>query len=88
MAATGSFAAISTLFGSPLTGAFLLMEVSGVAGAMASAVLVPGLLGAGIGALIFTGLGSLTGAGTFSLSDPGSPEHRAADVRRVRMVAG
>lgn len=73
MAATGSFAAVSTLFGSPLTGAFLLMEVSGVAGAMASVVLVPGLLGAGIGALIFTGLGSLTGEGTFSLRIPDLP---------------
>jgi H+/Cl- antiporter ClcA len=73
MAATGSFAAISTLLGSPLVGAFLLMEVTGVAGAMASAVLVPGLLGAGIGALIFTGLGALTGEGTFSLAIPDLP---------------
>jgi H+/Cl- antiporter ClcA len=73
IAATGSFAAISTLLGSPLVGAFLLMEVSGVAGAMASAVLIPGLLGAGIGALIFTGLGSLTGEGTFSLAIPHLP---------------
>ena len=30
IAAAGSFAAVSTLFGSPLTGAFLLMEVSGL----------------------------------------------------------
>lgn len=73
MAATGSFAAISTLLGSPLVGAFLLMEVTGVAGAMASATLVPGLLGAGIGALIFTGLGALTGQGTFSLAIPNLP---------------
>jgi H+/Cl- antiporter ClcA len=73
IAATGSFAAISTLLGSPLVGAFLLIEVSGIAGAMASAVLVPGLLGAGIGALIFTGLGSLTGEGTFSLAIPHLP---------------
>jgi H+/Cl- antiporter ClcA len=73
MAATGSFAAISTLLGSPLVGAFLLMEVTGVAGAMASATLVPGLLGAGIGALIFTGLGAITGEGTFSLAIPHLP---------------
>ncbi len=73
MAAAGSFAAISTLLGSPLVGAFLLMEVVGLAGAMATAVLVPGLLGAGIGALIFTGLGQLTGHGTFSLTIPDLP---------------
>ena len=36
IAAAGSFAAISTLLGSPLTGAFLLMEVSGL-GARCSA---------------------------------------------------
>jgi H+/Cl- antiporter ClcA len=72
-AAVGSFAAISTLLGSPLVGAFLLMEVTGVAGAMATVALVPGLLGAGIGALIFTGLGSLTGQGTFSLAVPHLP---------------
>lgn len=72
-AAVGSFAAISTLLGSPLVGAFLLMEVVGLAGATATAVLVPGLLGAGIGALIFTGLDNLTGQGTFSLAVPNLP---------------
>ena len=32
LAATGSFAAVSTLLGSPLLGAFLLMEASGLGG--------------------------------------------------------
>jgi H+/Cl- antiporter ClcA len=73
VAASGSFAAISTLLGSPLSGAFLLMEAIGLGGAMATLVLVPGLLGAGIGALIFTGLDSLTGFGTFSLAIPNPP---------------
>ncbi|MFD9123609.1 chloride channel protein [Kitasatospora sp. NPDC059571] len=65
--AAGSFAAISELLGSPLLGAFLLMEASGLGGAMLGVVLVPGLLAAGIGSLIFTGLGSWTGLGTYSL---------------------
>ncbi|MFG3140321.1 chloride channel protein [Streptomyces sp. NPDC048211] len=65
--AAGSFAAISALLGSPLIGAFLLMEASGLAGLMLGVALVPGLLAAGIGALIFTGLGSWTGLGTYSL---------------------
>ncbi len=73
IAATGSFAAVSTLLGSPIVGAFLLMEVTGVAGATESVVLVPGLLGAGLGALIFTGLDRLTGHGTFSLAIPDLP---------------
>ena len=71
--AAGSFAAISTLLGSPLVGAFLLMEVAGVGAAMTAVVLVPGLLAAGIGALIFVGLDSLTGFGTFSLAVPNIP---------------
>jgi len=73
IAGAGSFAAISTLLGSPLAGAFLLMEVAGVGAAMTGVVLVPGLLAAGIGALIFVGLDSLTGFGTFSLAVPDLP---------------
>jgi chloride channel protein, CIC family len=73
IAAAGSFAAISTLFGSPLLGAFLLLEAAGLGGPMLGLVLVPGLLAAGIGALIFLGLDSLTGFGTFSLTIPGLP---------------
>ncbi len=73
VAAAGSFAAISTLFGSPLLAAFLLMEASGIAGAMLELVLVPGLLAAGVGSLIFIGLDSWTGLGTFSLAIPNLP---------------
>jgi chloride channel protein, CIC family len=73
IAAAGSFAAISTLLGSPLLGAFLLLEASGLGGPMLGIVLVPGLLSAGIGTLIFIGLDSLTGFGTFSLTIPGLP---------------
>jgi H+/Cl- antiporter ClcA len=73
VAAAGSFAAISSLLGSPLLGAFLLLEASGFGGPMLGLVLVPGLLAAGIGMLIFVGLDSLTGFGTFSLAIPGLP---------------
>jgi H+/Cl- antiporter ClcA len=73
VAAAGSFAAVSTLLGSPLLGAFLLMEASGLGGAMLELVLVPGLLAAGVGALVFTGLDAWTGLGTFSLAIPHLP---------------
>jgi len=73
VAAAGSFAAIATLLGSPLTGAFLLMEATGLGGAMMELVLVPGLLAAGIGSLVFIGLDAWTGLGTFSLAIPGLP---------------
>ncbi|MBR7832879.1 chloride channel protein [Actinospica durhamensis] len=66
--AAGSFAAISTLLGSPLTGAFLLMEASGLSGATLEIALLPGLVASGIGALIFVGLGSWTGLGAVSLT--------------------
>ena len=71
--AAGSFAAISALFGSPLTGAFLLMEVSGIGGPLLGVVLVPGLLAAGVGSLIFIGLDAWTGFGDFSLAIPDIP---------------
>ncbi|WP_328792637.1 MULTISPECIES: chloride channel protein [unclassified Streptomyces] len=66
--AAGSFAAVSTLLGSPITGAFLLMEVSGIGGPMLGVVLVPGLLAAGIGSLVFIGMDNWTGLGTYSLA--------------------
>jgi H+/Cl- antiporter ClcA len=73
MSATGSFAAISSLLGSPLIGAFLLLEASGLGGPMLGLVLLPGLLAAGLGTLIFLGLDSITGLGTFTLAIPGLP---------------
>ena len=68
MASAGSFAAISTLLGSPVLGAFLIMEVAGIGGMTLSLVALPGLLASGIGALVFVGLDSWTGLGTFSLA--------------------
>ena len=68
MASAGSFAAISTLFGSPVLAAFLIMEVTGVGGATLSLVALPGLLASGIGALVFLGLDNWTGLGSFSLA--------------------
>lgn len=68
LASAGSFAAISTLLGSPLLGAFLIMEVAGIGGATLSLVALPGLLASGIGALVFVGLDNWTGLGNFSLA--------------------
>jgi len=68
MASAGSFAAISTLLGSPLLGAFLIMEAAGIAGATLSLVALPGLLAAGVGAIVFVGLDNWTGLGDFSLA--------------------
>ncbi len=80
VAAAGGFAAISTLFGSPLSAAFLLMEASGLGGPTLGLVLVPGLLASGIGALIFVGLDEWTGHGTVSLAIPNLPHYAHPDA--------
>ncbi|HEX8861541.1 MAG TPA: chloride channel protein [Actinomycetes bacterium] len=80
LASAGGFAAISTLLGSPILGAFLLMEVAGIGGPMLGLVLVPGLLAAGIGSLIFVGLDAWTGFGTFSLALPDLPKFARPDL--------
>ena len=78
--AAGSFAAIATLFGSPIPAAFLLMEAASLGGAMLDIVLLPGLLAAGVGALIFVGLDAWTGFGTFSLAIPNLPPYSHPDL--------
>src|SRR3954453_11284942 len=89
IAAAASFAAISTLIGgSPLAGAFLLMEASGIGGGMMGVVLIPGLLAAGIGSLIFLALASLTGFGSFSLSIPDIPTFTTPTVAEFLWAIG
>jgi H+/Cl- antiporter ClcA len=83
IAATGSFAAISTVLGNPLAGAVLLLEASGLGGPMAMIVMIPGLVGAGIGSLIFLGLDSWTGYGTFSLAVPNLPPAPTIDIAQI-----
>jgi chloride channel protein, CIC family len=84
----GSFAAVSTLLGSPLTGAFLLMEAAGIGGPLLGVILLPGLLAAGVGALIFVGLDSWTGYGTFSLAVPDIPQFGAPDGAQFLWAIG
>ena len=64
IAAAASLAAISSLFGSPAIAAVIIIEAAGLGGAMLPVFLLPGLLAAGIGSLVFVGMGSLTGLST------------------------
>jgi H+/Cl- antiporter ClcA len=66
--AAGTFAAISFLFGSPLVAAVLLVEAAGLGGPRLPVVLMPGLVAAGIGTMVETGMGSWTGADTSDIS--------------------
>jgi H+/Cl- antiporter ClcA len=68
MAAAGSFAAISVIFGSPIVAAVLVIEASGLGGAMLPLILVPGLIAAGIGSLVFIGMANWTGLDTSAYS--------------------
>jgi H+/Cl- antiporter ClcA len=81
----GLFAAISALFGNPLLAAFLVLEAAGASALAAPLVVVvlPGLLAAGLGYLVFTGVGSWTGVAPTSLAVDGLgsyPSLRLADV--------
>jgi H+/Cl- antiporter ClcA len=64
MAAAGSFAAVASIFGSPVIGAVLILEAAGLGGPTLPLVLLPGLTAAGIGSLVFIGLGSFSGFST------------------------
>jgi hypothetical protein len=61
IASSGSFAAISFLFGSPLIAAIIMIEAAALGGQRTRVMLIPGLIAAGIGSLVSTGVGSLTG---------------------------
>jgi H+/Cl- antiporter ClcA len=82
LAAAGSAAAISAIFGNPLVGAVLLMEAAGVGGPRLFAVLLPALLASGIGSIVFTGFGRWTGlhTGSLALRLPAPPRLDTGDV--------
>jgi H+/Cl- antiporter ClcA len=64
LAASAAFAAIATVFGSPVIGAIILIEAAGLGGPMLPLVLLPGLMSAGIGSVVFIGMGHWTGLST------------------------
>src|SRR3954471_1207094 len=82
VAAAGSFAAISFIFGSPLIGAILLLEAAGLDRQKLQIVLPTGLLAAGIGSLLSIGLGDWTGVSTkaYALQTLALPSFARPDV--------
>ncbi len=84
-ASAGLFAAISALFGNPLLAALLVLEAVGATALAAplTVVVLPGLLAAGLGYIVFTGVGDLAGVTPTSLAVDGLasyPSLRLADV--------
>lgn len=84
-ASAGLFAAIAALFGNPLLAALLVLEVVGASALSAPlvAVVLPGLLAAGLGYVVFTGVGEWAGLSAPSLAIEGLaayPTVRVGDV--------
>ena len=73
LSTAGSFSAISALFGGPLVAGMLLLEAGVGLGSALIPVLVPGLVAASVGYLVFIGFGDWGGVDTTALSVPGLP---------------
>ena len=68
--AAGAFAAISVIFGSPVVGAVIIIEATGLGGGTLPLILIPGLIAAGIGSLVFLGMADWSGLPTSAYSLP------------------
>jgi H+/Cl- antiporter ClcA len=83
----GSCSAISALFGGPLVAGVLLMEGAVGLGAMVIPILLPGLVAAAIGYVIFVGFGSWGGLNAPGLVVPDLPPYTGVHVFDL-LIAG
>jgi H+/Cl- antiporter ClcA len=81
LSTAGSFSAISALFGGPLVAGMLLLEAGVGLGSMLIPVLLPGLVAAAMGYLVFVGIGSWGGVSSFSIEVPGLPPYEGTHVK-------
>ena len=81
LSTAGTFSAISALFGGPVAAAMLLLEAGVGMGAMLIPILIPGLVAASIGYLIFLGIGDWGGLEATTLSVPGLPAYDGVHLR-------
>jgi H+/Cl- antiporter ClcA len=71
----GSFSAVSALFGGPVVGGVLMMEGAIGFGASTIPILLPGFVAAGVGYVVFVGLGDWGGLDAQAISFTGLPEY-------------
>lgn len=89
LSAAGAFAAVSSLFGSPVVGAIIIIEAAGLGGATLPVILLPGLLAGGIGSLVFIGMGSLSGldSSAYAIAPLVLPEYAEPTIEALAWVA-
>jgi H+/Cl- antiporter ClcA len=80
LATAGSFSAISALFGGPLVAGMLMVETGIGMGPMLILALLPGLVSAAIGYLIFVGLGDWGGLQATVLTVPDLPPYHGTHL--------
>ena len=88
LSTAGSFSAISALFGGPLVAGMLLLEAGVSLGASLIPILIPGLVAASIGYLIFLGFGDWGGLDATALSVPGLPVYDGVRLRDLAIAVG
>ncbi len=76
LSAAGSFSALSALFDGPIVAGLLMVEASLPIGATALFILLPGLVAAAIGYLIFLGFGNFGGLNHPGLLVPNLPAYQ------------
>ena len=85
----GAFAAFGVVFGNPINSAVLLIELMVVsAGARVIPMLLPGLVAAGTGYLLFTGVGDWGGVENRSLASPGVPVPESVRLTELVWAVG
>ncbi len=87
LATAGSFSAISALFGGPLPAAMLLVESGLAMGTALIPLMLPGLVAAAFGYLIFIGLGDWGGLDTVALAVPGLPTYDGTSLEDMLVGA-
>ncbi|HSE80303.1 MAG TPA: chloride channel protein [Gaiellaceae bacterium] len=90
LAMAGAFSAISALFGGPIAAGILLIEAGIGLGKLLIPLMIPGLVAAAVGYLLFTGFGNWGGLEETTLSVPGLPPYEGVEVGdlAVAVVAG
>ena len=78
--ASGAFSAVSALFGGPIVAGILLVEGGIGAGAALMPRLVPGLVAAAVGYVVFDGLGSWSGLNAPGLEVPHLPAYHGTNL--------